>query len=174
MTSAAPGRPTRFTALVGDQTRTVEVVVLGPGRFQVAIDGHTRVVDGQPTGPASYSLLIDNAAVELSVLAKGDAYAVELGGRTHRLRLLDERALRAHKRGPGGPGEREVRAAMPGKVAAVLVEVGATVERGQGLLVIEAMKMENEVGAPRAGTVREVRVKPGQAVEAGELLAIVE
>jgi len=63
---------------------------------------------------------------------------------------------------------------MPGKVVAVLVEAGARVERGQGLLVIEAMKMENEIGAPRAGTVSEVRVKPGQAVEPGELLARID
>src|SRR5207302_65535 len=69
---------------------------------------------------------------------------------------------------------REVRAAMPGKVVAVLIEAGAAVTRGQGLLVIEAMKMENEVVAPRDGTVQEIRVQPGQAVEAGELLAVVE
>jgi biotin carboxyl carrier protein len=63
---------------------------------------------------------------------------------------------------------------MPGKVVAVLVEVGAAVERGQGLLVIEAMKMENEIAAPRAGTVAELRVRPGQAVEQGELLARID
>ncbi|TMB21496.1 MAG: acetyl-CoA carboxylase biotin carboxyl carrier protein subunit [Deltaproteobacteria bacterium] len=63
---------------------------------------------------------------------------------------------------------------MPGKVVAVLVEPGARVERGQGLLVIEAMKMENEIGSPRTGTVAEVRVRPGQAVEAGELLARID
>ena len=59
-------------------------------------------------------------------------------------------------------------------MVAVLVEVGAVVTRAQGLLVIEAMKMENEVTAPRDGTVQEMRVRPGQAVEAGELLAVVE
>ena len=63
---------------------------------------------------------------------------------------------------------------MPGKVVAILVEPGAAVARGQGLLVIEAMKMENEVAAPRDGTVQEIRVQPGQTVEAGELLAVVE
>jgi biotin carboxyl carrier protein len=77
--------------------------------------------------------------------------------------------------GSGGvAGSPDVRAAMPGKVVAVLVEVGATVERGQGLLVIEAMKMENEIAAPRAGRVASIRVKPGQAVEAGEVLAVIE
>ncbi|HZP41480.1 MAG TPA: biotin/lipoyl-containing protein [Candidatus Binatia bacterium] len=171
---APAGRPTRFTALVGDETRAVEVVPLGDGRFEVTIDGRTRVVDARPTGSVSFSLVIDAVPAEVSVVARGDAYRVWFGGRMHRLRLLDDRALRAHRRSAGGSGEREVRAAMPGKVVTVLVEVGATVEQGEGLLVLEAMKMENEVGSPRTGTVREVRVKAGQAVEAGELLAIVE
>jgi biotin carboxyl carrier protein len=168
------GRTARFTALVGDAARQLEIVVLGEGRYQVSIDGAARVVDSRPTGAASFSLLIDNAAAEVSVLARGDTYAVEVGGQTHRVRLLDARALRAHTRRAGGQGNRELRAAMPGKVVAVLVEPGARVERGQGVVVIEAMKMENEIGAPRDGTVVEVRVKPGQAVESGELLAVIE
>ena len=166
-------RPARFTALVGDTTHAVEVVPLDDGRYEVSIDGRSRVVDSRQTGAATFSLLIEHASAEVSVLARGDSYAVEVGGRTHRIRLLNERALRARGRAVGA-GDREVRAIMPGKVVAVLVEVGAAVEPGQGLLVIEAMKMENEVPAPRAGTVKELRVQPGQAVEAGELLAIVE
>ena len=165
-------RPTRFTALVGDAARTVEVVSLGDGRYQVSIDGTVRTVDSRRTGAAGFSLLIDHAATEVSVVARGDTYLVDVGGRAHRVRLLDARRARAE--GTRGIGEREVRAAMPGKVVAVLVATGAAVTRGQGILVIEAMKMENEVVAPRDGTVQELRVKSGQTVEAGELLAIVE
>jgi biotin carboxyl carrier protein len=159
---------------VGEATRQVTVTALADGRFEVSLDGVARLVEGRPIGTHGWSLLLDGAVREVSVLGKGDAWAVQVGGRTHRLKLLDERALRQRARGALGSGEREVRAAMPGKVVAVLVEVGATVTQGQGLLVIEAMKMENEVGSPRAGTVQEIRVKPGQAVEAGELLAVVE
>ena len=165
-------RPARFTALVGDAERAVEVVALGEGRYRVSIDGTVRTVDGRRTGVAGFSLLIDHATAEVSVVARGDDYLVDVAGRVYRVRLLDARRTRA--RGTGPSGEREVRAAMPGKVVAVLVEPGAAVARGQGLLVIEAMKMENEVAAPRDGTVQEIRVQPGQAVEAGELLAIVE
>ena len=165
-------RPARFTALVGDAERAVEVVTLGEGRYRVSIDGTVRTVDSRRTGAAGFSLLIDHAAAEVSVVARGDDYLVDVAGRLHRVRLLDARRARA--RGAGPSGEREVRAAMPGKVVAVLVEPGAAVARGQGLLVIEAMKMENEVAAPRDGTVQEIRVQPGQTVEAGELLAVVE
>jgi biotin carboxyl carrier protein len=168
------GRRARFVALVGEANRTIEVHPLGEGCYEVTVDGRARVVDARPTGPASFSLLIDHVVVEAGVVARGDSWAVALGGRTHRLRLLDERALRTGARGGVDTGEREVRASMPGKVVAVLVEVGAAVEAGTGLLVIEAMKMENEIASPRAGTVRELRVQPGQAVEAGELLAVVE
>ncbi|HLK10965.1 MAG TPA: biotin/lipoyl-containing protein [Candidatus Binatia bacterium] len=168
------GRRARFAALAGEASRTVEVTALGEGRYEVAVDGQVRVVDGRATGPASFSLLIDNVVTEVGVVARGDVWAIALGGRTHRLRLLDARALRARAGGGVDTGEREVHASMPGKVVAVLVSVGATVEAGTGLLVIEAMKMENEIASPRAGTVRELRVRPGQAVEAGELLAVVE
>ena len=165
-------RPSRFTAVVGDATRAVEVVALGEGRYQVSVDGTVSTVDGRRTGAAGFSLLIDHALTDVSVVMRGDTYLVDVGGRVHRVQLLDAR--RARTAAAPGAGEREVRAAMPGKIVAVLVEVGATVTRGQGLLVIEAMKMENEVTAPRDGTVQEIRVQPGQTVEAGELLAVIE
>ena len=63
---------------------------------------------------------------------------------------------------------------MPGKVVAVLVNEGDTVDKGQGLVIVEAMKMENEVRAPNNGEVKEIRVKAGESVEAGQVLAIVE
>ena len=165
-------RPSRFTAVVGDATRAVEVVVLGEGRYQVSVDGTVSTVDGRRTGAAGFSLLIDHALTDVSVVTRGDTYLVDVGGRVHRVQLLDARRARAAA--TVGAGEREVRAAMPGKIVAVLVEAGAAVTRGQGLLVIEAMKMENEVTAPRDGTVQEIRVQPGQTVDAGELLAVVE
>jgi biotin carboxyl carrier protein len=63
---------------------------------------------------------------------------------------------------------------MPGKVIAVLVAEGDTVEKGQGLVIVEAMKMENEVRSPVGGEIKEVKVKPGDAVEGGAVLVVVE
>ena len=167
-------RQQRFTAYVGETTQEVSVEALDDGRWKFVIDGRERVVDSRQTGAGTFSLLIDNASAEVSVVTKGEEFAVTVDGRTHRLRLLDERRARRAAAGGGREGGREVRSAMPGKVVAVLVAPGAAVERGQGLLVVEAMKMENEIGAPRSGTVSEILVKPGQAVEAGELLARID
>jgi len=167
-------RPARFTALVGETTHALEVEALGDGRWRITVDGREQLVDSRQAGQGTFSLLIDHQTVELSVSSHGDEYQVVVAGRAHRLRLLDERALRRRERGAAGEGAKEVRAAMPGKVVAVLVQAGATVERGQGIIVIEAMKMENEIAAPRAGTVTEVCVQPGHAVEAGQLLARID
>ncbi len=164
----------RFTAIVGEASHAVEVQALGEGRYRVSVDGRERVVDSRQTGAGTFSLLIEHATAEVSVVSRGEEFAVAVAGRTHHLRLLDERRSRRHARGGETDGAREVRAAMPGKVVAVLVEAGAAIERGQGLLVIEAMKMENEIAAPRTGTVTELRVRPGQAVEAGEILARID
>jgi biotin carboxyl carrier protein len=171
---ASAARPTRFTAIVGDLSREVAVEKLADGRYRFSIDGREQVVDSRQTGTGTFSLLIDHATAEVSVVARGEDFAVTIDGRTHRLRLLDERRARRAAAAGSADGAREVRAAMPGKVVAVLIAAGATVERGQGILVIEAMKMENEIPAPRAGTVTEVLAKPGQAVEAGELLARID
>jgi biotin carboxyl carrier protein len=169
----AEGRPYTYHSPAGDQTRTIIVVPREDGRYDVTIDGTTHLVDARSTGPHTLSLLLDGAQHEVHLAAKADTWTVLANGLAHRVTLLDERARRAG-RSAQGPGDKEIRAVMPGKVVALLVEVGHHVEQGQGVLVIEAMKMENEIKAPRTGTVQEIRVKPGQAVEAGELLAIVD
>jgi biotin carboxyl carrier protein len=89
--------------------------------------------------------------------------------------LTEERAQRAAARGSRETsGRREVKASMPGKVIDVLVNVGDRVESKQGLLVIEAMKMENEIKSAGAGEVKEIHVARGQAVESGEVLVVLE
>ena len=75
---------------------------------------------------------------------------------------------------PAAEGPQQVVSAMPGKVVRLLVGEGDEVEQGQGLVVVEAMKMENEIAAPRAGTVRSVPIAPGQAVEGGAVLAVID
>jgi biotin carboxyl carrier protein len=121
-------------------------------------------------------LIVDNRSFEIEVDNSEDQYRVLVDGRNYHVHLVDERRLRV-----GGAqsslqlqGRQKVAVPMPGKVIAVLVSEADTVEKGQGLVIVEAMKMENEVRSPVAGQVKEIRVKPGDAVEAGAVLAIVE
>ena len=89
---------TSFTALVGDAQHQVAVEALGDGRWRVSIDGRDHVVDSRETSRGSFSLLIEHAAAEVSVTSRGEDFQVVVGGRTHRLRLLDERAMRRRER----------------------------------------------------------------------------
>jgi len=171
----ASGRQARFTAYVGEEAaQQVSVEGLEDGRWRFVIDGRERVVDSRQTGAGTFSLLIDNASAEVSVVTRGEEFAVTIDGRTHRLRLLDERRARRQAVGGGREGGREVRSAMPGKVVAVLVGPGATVERGQGILVVEAMKMENEIHAPHGGVVAQLSVAAGQPVTTGQVICLLE
>jgi biotin carboxyl carrier protein len=108
-------------------------------------------------------------------------HSVLIGGRSYRVtegvagvEVFDPRGLRARKAGTASQGRHDVAAPMPGKVVRVLVAVGDAVEPGQGLVVVEAMKMQNEIKSRKAGRVVEVRTRPDAAVTAGEILLVVE
>jgi biotin carboxyl carrier protein len=164
-----------LSARVGGATREVQVIELDPHAYRITIDGVEHAVDARVLRPGSLSLLIDQHSVACDVRSDGDKHKVDLGGRTIEVTLID--TLRH-----GGvavdavvaEGPQEIRAMMPGKIVTVLIAVGDTVEKDQGILVVEAMKMENEVKAAGPGVVKEVLVKPGQAVESGEILARLE
>src|SRR3990172_6966154 len=158
-----------FIAKLGDQTFTVEIEETGKSLYGVAVDGNEFLVDGKKTGFTNYSLIVDNRSFEVDVGISEDEYGVLVDGRNYRIQLVDERRLRLGgvQSGIQPQGRQKVSVPMPGKVIAVLVGEGERVEKGQGLVIVEAMKMENEVRSPVAGEVREVRVKPGDVLEAG-------
>ncbi len=167
-----------FIAKLGGQTSVVRITETEKSIYKVVVDGHEFTVDGRRTGRNNYSLLIDNRSfeVDVDVDATEDEYRVLLDGRTYHISMSDERQVRVggNQSGIEVSGRQEVRIPMPGKVVTVLVNEGDTVAKGQGLVIVEAMKMENEVRAPGPGEVKEVRVKTGEAVEAGQVLVIVE
>ena len=106
---------------------------------------------------------------------EGFAAEVHLKGRAYPLRLFNPKRLRGGQAaGAHDAGRAEVVAPMPGKLVRVLVEAGAQVEAGAGLVVVEAMKMQNELKSPKAGTVVEVRTEVGATVNAGDVLVVVE
>ncbi len=146
----------------------------GSGPTLVVTLGERRVsVDRRVITPTSSSLLIGGDQFEVSVRATGESsYRVASGGSEAEVEVLDPLAdlARAAHSALEREGAQVVRAYMPGRVVALLVEEGQEVEAGQGLLVLEAMKMENEIQAEYAGTVHRIMVEAGEPVEGGQAL----
>jgi biotin carboxyl carrier protein len=113
----------------------------------------------------------------LDVVRDGDELIVASRGRAIRVTLVDAARHARRARTAGRPelaGRAEVKAMMPGRIINVLVKPGDEIAHHQGVVVVEAMKMENELKAPKAGKIVEVKVEPGQTVEKGELLVVIE
>jgi biotin carboxyl carrier protein len=165
-----------FVATLGERNYTVEIEEVDKSVYRVSVDGNEFMVDGKKTGHTNFSLIVDNRSFEIEVDHKADEYRVLVDGRSYRVNLMDERRVRASGGPAGGAlqGRQTVSVPMPGKVIAILVSEGDTVEKGQGLVIVEAMKMENEVRSPIAGEVKEIKVKQGDTVEGGAALLILE
>ncbi len=145
------------------------------GRFEVTLAGQPlQQVDYAPTGRHFASLLIDGRSYEVGLLPREGGCAVLLADSTLEVQLQDASRAGAGPARKAAHGPAGVQAPMPGRIVKVLVEAGQDAALGQGLVVIEAMKMENELRAPRAGRVREVRVSEGQAVETGAMLVVLD
>jgi biotin carboxyl carrier protein len=158
------------------------IVTVAGRELEVEVDGDQVTVDGKryaaslssAPGTPLRQLLLDGRAESLAVDGAGSGrWGLTLGGERWETEVLDERArhIRSLTGGGGqGRGPAALKAPMPGLVVRVQVEAGATVAVGSGVVVLEAMKMENELRAASAATVRTVRVKPGEAVEKGQVL----
>jgi biotin carboxyl carrier protein len=155
--------------------RTVRVEVRGSdGRYAVTVDGRTLDVDHQETGAHFVSLLIGGRSYEAGLEKRPEGYNVVLAEDVLyvELRGASRGALASPRNAEEGPAR--VLAPMPGRLVRVLVEPGQQVQAGDGLVVVEAMKMENELRSPRAGRIAQLLVREGQAVETAALLVVVE
>jgi biotin carboxyl carrier protein len=163
----------RFTAFADDGEHDIEVRPT-EGGYLVTIDGTTKTVDTARVDASVYSLIVEGRSYDVSVRRiDRDTVAVKYGGYRREIKIVDPLSAAASA-GGGLTGPSQIKAVMPGRVVAVLVEEGQTVRAGQGVLVLEAMKMENEVTAPQDGVVKAMAVAPDQSVEAGATLAIIE
>jgi biotin carboxyl carrier protein len=169
----------KVVARVGEREFDLEVT-RAEGGHAVAIAGRDAAALVHGAGPF-HAITVDGRTAEACAWrtsrsgppGEPETWDVLVGGRIYPVRLADPlrpdddggRAMRG-----GGPAA--IRSVMPGKVVAILAEAGTDVQAGQGLLVVEAMKMENEITAPRAGRVTAVQVRPGEAVEAGAVLVV--
>ncbi len=153
----------------------VEIVDLGEGpngmgrnyRLQIGDQEPIEVV-GEQLQAGSWSLLSAGRSWEAGVCYEDDSFQVDILGVRHDLTVMDP--MRKALRLAGSEGSAVVRSQMPGRVVRVLVESGQSVKKGEALMVIEAMKMENEIKAPREGTVKRVCVSVGDLLEAKALL----
>ena len=133
------------------------------------LDVNFEPVSGQPV----YSLIIDGKSYEAFVYPDEDNWQVLLRGRLFPVAVEDEREKRLRSAAGGAVaegGEFQLKAPMPGLVVSVLVNEGDAVEKGQVLVVLESMKMQNELKAPRPGTIGRIRVKSGETVEQKQTL----
>ena len=187
----------RYVATSGERKVTVELAENGESRHasvdEIAVDVEWQAVGNAVLRGASgaevaghYSLLVGARSYDVFVHRVADAgqetgggdaqvFEVAIAGQTYRVRLEDERTQRLAELAGGSRemGTAAVVAPMPGLVSNVMAEVGQSVQRGQTVVVLEAMKMENDLGAPRAGVVRDILVDKGQAVNQGQVLAII-
>jgi biotin carboxyl carrier protein len=153
--------------------------------FEAAINGEQGgevrcVVDGEEAGranwarigPGLYSILLDGRSYDVRVnhpvgASQAPDYDVRVGGEAFRVAVRDPRSRQQADGAAGASGPQEITAPMPGKVVKLLVQEGDQVEADQGLLVIEAMKMQNELRAPRPGRVERIYLSEGTGVETG-------
>lgn len=142
------------------------------------IDGRVYELEAHEVEPNVYLFKHANKVYEIFVAPNekfNEPVQVTVGGNSFEIKLTDPKRLHGTSgENEHGDGSAEIKTAMPGKLVRVLVEIGATVEKGDGILVVEAMKMQNEMKAPKDGTVKEIRFAEGATVNAGDVLAVIE
>ena len=164
----------RYITVVGDRSYIIDVEREG----EVVQDGETHQLDFQPIDQEGlYSLLVDNKSYEALVAEESDGQLrVIIDGALYSVSVIDERAKRLAEAAGGfalPSGEQGVKSPMPGLIVSVPVKEGDVVKKGQVVVVLESMKMQNELKASRDGAVTAIKVSAGQAVEQGQMLMVI-
>ena len=163
----------KLTIELDGKPRTVELSRAENG-LTFSIDGLAIKADVTEIYPGAYSILIGGRSLEAHVDPHAGDLLISVAGQEFSVVVRDPREWkRKHGGSVASEGRQQVVAPMPGKVVRVLAKAGEKIEAGQGILVVEAMKMQNEVRAPKSGQVERMLVSEGQSVNAGEVLAVV-
>jgi biotin carboxyl carrier protein len=159
----------------GKKSRIVELECSASG-WRVTLDGQLVDGDAVEISPYTLSVLLNGESHEIRITPiPGGKLKLQSGAHEFTAEVIDPRSWSGRRHGHvEAEGRQPIVAPMPGKVVRVLVKAGERVEAGQGLLVVEAMKMQNEIRSPKSGTVEHVLAREGQPVTAGEVLAWVE
>lgn len=144
------------------------------GRWCCRLDGCEIEVDAVLARPDVLSLRIGNLAYEVKCERVANDLHLWVGNARFAVEVRDPRSLGSRARAVDDHGPKKLTAPMPGKIVRVLVNEGAEVGAGAGVLVVEAMKMQNEIKSPKKGTIQKILVREGDAVNSGDVLAIVE
>lgn len=166
----------KLTTLVNGVERQLEIKKPAqPGEpYAFSLDGRPATADIHEIVPGVYSILLGHRSFEIKIDSGEGSYTAAVNGRRFDIAIRDPRKLARAGTGVADEGPQKLTAPMPGKVVRVLVEEGQQVDSGQGLVVVEAMKMQNEMKSPKAGVVKSIPVKQGGSVSAGQVLAIIE
>jgi len=161
-----------FNATFAERSHTIKITEDRDGCYQITIDNKEPftidVIDKQ-TG--SYSVIYKGKAYEFDVEDKENQYNVLVKGRLYSLELVNQKSTTTKSK---ETGEQKLTAKMPGKIIKIQVKEGDEVTKGEGIIIMEAMKMENELKAPTTGKVKKIIVKEGQNVDAGADLIFFE
>jgi biotin carboxyl carrier protein len=152
----------------------IEILAPGPAcrfRLDQAPEHEANVESPEPN---VYSVLMDGLSYEARVEETPAGLVVVIDGYRFEVDIRDPRRLSHKQGGRGTEGIQTIAAPMPGKIVRVLVAIGDAVEAGQGIVVVEAMKMQNEMKCPRRGKVLSLSAKEGATVTAGDILATIE
>jgi biotin carboxyl carrier protein len=164
----------RFRAEVGADTVAIEVTG-ADGHYRVTVGDQGAEVDARQAAEGIWSLLMDGMSHVVDVSDRDGVSVVDVDGESYHIRIEEEtRYIIRTRGGKGGARGQVLKAPMPGKVVHIGVEVGQAVHPGDGLIVLEAMKMENEFRATVTGSVKEIRVQVGQTVNPGDTLVVIE
>jgi biotin carboxyl carrier protein len=143
-------------------------------RWACRLDGREIEVDAVLARPDVLSIRVGNNAYEVKCERVAGEMRLSFGAEHFVAEVRDPRSLRGRARTPDDHGPRKLTAAMPGKIVRVLRNAGDEVEAGAGVMVVEAMKMQNEIKSPKKGTIAKILVSVGAAVNAGDVLAVVD
>lgn len=161
----------QYEVSIDGKIRRLELTAVAGG-WECKVDGRALAFDVAQISAGQLSILIDGKSYEVR---RDSAETISVGSRIYQVSVEDVRSWRGKRRGAGTEaGPQKLTATMPGKVVRVLAAAGEKITAGQGIVVIEAMKMQNEIKSPKEGTLKKVLAQMGASVTAGEVLAIVE
>ncbi|MGB6411308.1 MAG: biotin/lipoyl-containing protein [Candidatus Deferrimicrobiaceae bacterium] len=164
-----------YIATIGEREVKVTVKEIGVARYMVTGAEKEYLVDAHQVQDSVWSILYGTESFEVDVQGRDDEYEVLIGGDCYKFSLMNEqRKALIRAGGKGAAGKALVTSPMPGKVLKLLVAEGEEVQTDQGVIVVEAMKMENELKSAVTGKVKEIFVKEGEVVELGSKLLLVE